>query len=248
MQDGKCHVLWLGRIDYGVAWDLQKALARARAEERAPDMLLLLEHPPTYTMGRRSGEAHLLVSREALDRQGAALYHVDRGGDITFHGPGQLVGYPVVSLMHREGGASRYLRDIEETVIRALSTFKVESYRLPGLTGVWVDNEKIAAIGVKINARRVTTHGFALNVSTDIHYFTQIIPCGIRDKGVTTLERVLGRRISLSEVAGVAAKAFGEVLGLEMIGEIGDDIAVKSLGEPTSVLSPLSALIGGNHA
>ncbi|GLI35506.1 lipoyl(octanoyl) transferase LipB [Desulforhabdus amnigena] len=212
-----CHVCSLGRIDYGIAWKMQKALAAARAEERIPDTLLLLEHPPTYTLGRRTDPSHFLVPRELLLRQGVAVYHVDRGGDITFHGPGQLVGYPVLNLQGCPGGPSRYLRDLEEVLIEGLAALGVASGRLSGFTGVWVGHEKIAAIGVKINARRITEHGFALNVSTDLHYFNQIVPCGIREKGVTSLEQVLGRSVAIYEVEREVAHAFGKVFDLEMV-------------------------------
>lgn len=211
---GVCQFSWLGRLEYGLGWDLQKALAEARAGNRAPDTLLLLEHPPTYTLGRRGSESNLLVSRQTLDNLGVALYRVDRGGDITFHGPGQLVGYPVLSLETREGGPSRYLRDIEETLIRALHAFGVPGRRLPGLTGVWVGEEKIAAIGVKINAKRITQHGFSLNVTTDLSYFRRIVPCGIRDKGVTSLSRVLGCEVGLLDVAKSVAESLACVFGL----------------------------------
>jgi lipoate-protein ligase B len=212
-----CHVCRLGLVDYGVAWELQKTLAQARAAELIPDTLLLLEHPPTYTLGRRAKEAHLLAPRHILAEQGVAVYDVDRGGDVTFHGPGQLVGYPVLSLEGWEGGPGRYLRTIEEVLIQALAGFGIGAERLVGLTGVWVGNEKIAAIGVKINACRITGHGFALNVATDISYFERIIPCGIRGKGVTSLSRVLGRGVvSLDDAAREVVHAFGRTFDLEM--------------------------------
>ncbi|MFP5214077.1 MAG: lipoyl(octanoyl) transferase LipB [Acidobacteriota bacterium] len=216
MVQGVCRVCRLGTIDYDEAWTLQRAVAEARAGERVPDTLLLLEHPPTYTLGRRGSENHLLVSKEWLEHQGVSVYQVDRGGDITFHGPGQLVGYPILSLQGRPGGPSRYLRDLEEVIIRGLASFGLDAGRLTGFTGVWIGNEKIAAIGVKINAKRITQHGFALNVSTDLSHFGRMVPCGIQDKGVTTLERVLGRPVSLEEASVPLAKAFGEVFGLEM--------------------------------
>lgn len=215
VQEG-CSVYWLGEVEYLAARELQRALAEARAKGMVEDALLLLEHPPTYTIGRRGKEEHFLTPRKDLQENGIAVHTVDRGGDITFHGPGQLVGYPVLDLNGRPGGASRYLRDIEETLIRGLAAFGIQAGRFPGYTGVWVAGEKIAAIGIKINARRVTEHGFALNVETDPWYFSQIIPCGIRDHGVTTLKRVLGRSVSLQEVGRQIAAAFGEVFGLRM--------------------------------
>jgi lipoyl(octanoyl) transferase len=209
-----CSVYWLGQIEYLAARKLQRSIAEARAEGKVPDTLLLLEHPPTYTIGRRGKEEHFVTPRNELEQTGIAVHAVDRGGDITFHGPGQLVGYPVLDLNGRPGGASRYLRDIEEALIRGLRSFGIETCRFPGYTGVWVGGEKIAAIGVKINARRITEHGFALNVETDPWYFSQIIPCGIRGHGVTTLRDVLGRPISILEVGRSIATAFGEVFGL----------------------------------
>ena len=212
-----CWSAWLGRVEYIRAWDLQKALARARAEARIPDTVLFLEHPPTYTLGRRGREEHLLVPRETLVRQGVALHRTDRGGDITFHGPGQLVVYPVISLRARPGGAGRYLRDLEEVVVEALTHFGVASGRMEGYTGVWTGGQKIAAIGAKIDANRVTQHGLALNVTTDLAWFDRIVPCGIRDRGVTSLARVIAGTVSLAEVAKSVAAAFSRVFGVRML-------------------------------
>ena len=223
-----CLVCRLGRMEYGAARTFQRALAGARADGRIPDVLLLLEHPPTYTLGRKGSENHLLVSREVLEQRGVAVHQTDRGGDITFHGPGQLVGYPVLSLAGKPGGPGKYLRDIEEALIRGVRVFGLEAGRVQGYTGVWVGDEKIAAIGVKINARRVTEHGFALNVATDLDHFAKIVPCGIRDKGVTSLERVLGRPVSLTEVSDAVVPAFGEVFGLRMIETAPETVAAMA--------------------
>lgn len=174
---------------YLEAWALQKALARLRGAEAIEDVLVLLEHPPVYTLGRRGSEDHLLVAKEVLAREGVEVVRVDRGGDITYHGPGQLVGYPIVSLKESSGGAGRYLRNLEEVLILALDALGIEAGRQERLTGVWVGSNKIGAIGVKIDAKRVTCHGFALNVNTDLHHFDRIIPCGIQGKGVTSMER-----------------------------------------------------------
>ncbi len=211
-----CSYCRLGLMDYRRAWSLQKSLALLRGREAVGDTLLLVEHPPVYTLGRRGKEIHLLVPKEKLAREGVDVVRVDRGGDITFHGPGQLVGYPILSLKERSGGASRYLRDLEEVLMRALKMLGVASGRWERLTGVWVGEEKIGAIGVKIGAQRVTEHGFALNVNTDLRYFHQMVPCGIRDRGVTSLERVLGRKLSLEEVVSPLVQAFGEVFQREM--------------------------------
>jgi lipoyl(octanoyl) transferase len=212
----RCRYGWLGRVEYAAAWRLQQHLASERGADRIEDTLLLLEHPPTFTLGRRTAPSHLLVSGEAMRERGAAVFEVDRGGDVTFHGPGQLVGYPIISLAGRQGGASRYLRDLEETLIRALAELGVAAGRVAGCTGVWVGEEKIAAIGARINAKRVTSHGFALNVSTDLSYFDWIVPCGIRGRGVTSLQKVLGREVPFGDVTACVVRAFGVVFNRAM--------------------------------
>ncbi len=211
-----CNYCWLGRIDYLQAWELQKELA-AEVAAGGPDILLLLEHPPTYTLGRRGNESNLLVSRQTLQDRGAVLIHSDRGGDITFHGPGQLVGYPIIDLARQGSGISGYLRMLEETLIRSLGGCRISAGRIEGYTGVWVAQEKIAAIGVKITARRVTQHGFALNLNTDLSYFGLITPCGITDKGVTALSRLQGREVSLPDFSRRVAADFGEIFDKEMV-------------------------------
>ena len=211
-----CRYCWLGLMDYRKAWSLQRSMALCRAKEAMEDTLLLLEHPPVYTLGRRGKESHLLVSRERLAGEGVDVVRVDRGGDITFHGPGQLVGYPIVSLKERSGGASRYLRDLEDVLMRALNMLGVASRRWEKLTGVWVNDDKIGAIGVKIGAQRVTEHGFALNVSTDLRFFHQMVPCGIMDRGVTSMEVLLGRKLPMNKVMLHVVRAFGEVFERDM--------------------------------
>lgn len=207
----------LGRMEYLRTWELQQLLARARSEGRIPDVLLFVEHAPTYTLGRRTRPEHLLADRASLAREGIAIHPVDRGGDITYHGPGQLVGYPIVSLEGTPGGAGRYLRNLEEVIIRALAAFGIHAGRFPGLTGVWVSDAKIAAIGVKINARRVTTHGFALNVAPDLEAFDRIIPCGIRDKDVTSIRKILGADVLWDHVADGLTDAFEQVFEIELV-------------------------------
>ncbi len=206
----------LGRMDYLRAWELQQRLAIARSEERIRDVLLFLEHPPTYTLGRRTRPEHLLVDRSTLESEGVAVHVVDRGGDITYHGPGQLVGYPIISLGGRPGGPSRYLRDLEEVIIRGLSACGIVSGRMPGFTGVWAREAKIAAIGVRINARRVTTHGFALNVCPDLGAFSRIIPCGIREKTVTSMREILGAAPPPNAVSDRLTEAFETVFEMQM--------------------------------
>jgi len=180
------------------------------------DSVLFLEHPPAYTLGRRGNQNHLLISEERLKALGALLYRVDRGGDITFHGPGQLVGYPILDLGELGLSVSGYVRGLEETLIRALTAFGVVGARLKGFPGVWVGNNKIAAIGVKINSRRITSHGFAFNVNNDLNFFSHIIPCGLEGKGVTSLSRLRGDDIRTQEVVQEVVQAFGRVFGLVM--------------------------------
>ena len=214
MSDRTCSYAFLGRVDYQDAWDMQRAMAQEVAAGSRGNTLLLLEHPPTYTLGRRSKAEDLLMPREALSAMGAQVVEVDRGGEITFHGPGQLVGYPILDL-RGWGGPLKYVRALEAALIGGLWAFGVKAGQVGGLTGVWVGGEKIAAIGVRIS-RGVTTHGFALNVSTDLRWFQHIVPCGIKDKGVTSMERLLGRAPTLEEAARVVARRLGEEMGMEM--------------------------------
>jgi len=215
-----CIARWLGRIDYEEAWALQRDLAVRRARGEIADTLLLLEHPPVYTTGRRTCGDRLLVPPETL---GAPLLSVDRGGDITFHGPGQLVAYPIIGLGAQPRGVQRYVRGLEETVIRTLAAYGVAAGREEGLTGVWAGGEKIAAIGVRVsrpggaNGGWVTGHGLALNVSVDLAWFDRIVPCGIAGRGVTSMERLLGRTEPLAEVAERLAEEFGRVFGLNVV-------------------------------
>jgi lipoyl(octanoyl) transferase len=206
-----------GRMDYLAAWETQRALVRQRSSGVAGDTLMLVEHPHTYTLGRVTKDGHLLISIAELERQGIALFESDRGGDITYHGPGQIVGYPILKLSQHGGDVLRYLRMLEETIIVSLAGYGMAGSRIAGLTGVWIGEEKIAAIGVKLSASGITQHGFALNVTTDLCYFQQIIPCGIGDKGVTSLERVLGTAPPRAEVEQRVVEAFGEVFGVQMV-------------------------------
>ncbi|HLB27470.1 MAG TPA: lipoyl(octanoyl) transferase LipB [Dehalococcoidia bacterium] len=211
-----CLARWLGRVEYREAWALQRDLAARRARKEAPDTLLLLEHPPVYTTGRRAAGDRLLVPAEAL---GAPLLSVDRGGDITFHGPGQLIAYPIIGLGGQARGVQSYVRGLEETIIRTLAAYGIEAGREQGLTGVWVGGEKIAAIGVRVSRPGgaeggwVTGHGLALNVSVDLAWFDRIVPCGIAGRGVTSMERLLGRTAPLEEVAERLAGEFATVFG-----------------------------------
>jgi lipoyl(octanoyl) transferase len=206
----------LGLIGYERALDLQRELVDGRKRGEIPDQLLLLEHPDVITLGvkTRNDRTHVLESDASLAEKGIALFETGRGGDVTYHGPGQLVGYPILDLNPHRRDVHRYVRDLEETLIQAVATFGIAAGQVPGLTGIWVDTpdgqSKLAAIGVRIS-RWVTSHGFALNVNTDLSRFGLIVPCGIADKGVTSMERLLGRRLPMDEVAHAVEQAFTEV-------------------------------------
>ncbi|MFW5433126.1 lipoyl(octanoyl) transferase LipB [Paenibacillus apiarius] len=216
------NIHYLDRTDYGAAWDKQKEIVRAIDEGSEQDSLLLLEHPPTYTIGSQRHPEHLLLSPEQLKQKGIAVYEIDRGGDITYHGPGQLVGYPLLLLEGPQLDLHGYLRSLEEAVIQFLGTFGIEGSRKPEYTGVWVGDLKIAAIGVKFNRCRhrrgfVTSHGFALNVKSGIEHegFSGIIPCGISEYGVTSLEDCTGQTFSVNQVAQMVLPHVTQVLGFE---------------------------------
>jgi lipoyl(octanoyl) transferase len=202
----------LGVVPYGDALELQKRLVELRKADSIPDQLLLLEHPPVITLGVRTRDdrSHVVATPEMLEDEGVEIIETGRGGDVTYHGPGQLVGYPIIDLRPDRCDVHRYVRDLEDTLIRAVAKFGVIAHRTPGLTGAWVGNDKLSAIGVRI-ARWVTSHGFALNVSTNLAHFDLIVPCGITDKGVTSIERVTGRPAAMPEVADAVAAAFIEV-------------------------------------
>ena len=205
----------LGRTSYGECWDLQRRVFALRSANAVQDLLLLTEHDPVYTIGTSGDDNHLLARPEELVQRGVTVVHNDRGGDITFHGPGQLVGYPILDLGGYYRDLHRYLHDLEEVVIRSLAHFGIPAGRMEGYTGVWVGQEKICAIGVK-SSRWITMHGFALNVATDLSFFGRIIPCGIFEKGVTSMEAVLGRSIGAEEVTKAVIEQFGGVFGTVM--------------------------------
>jgi lipoyl(octanoyl) transferase len=189
----------LGRVPYGEGLALQERLVAERQMGRIADQLLLLEHDPVFTLGRSARAENVLFPAEALRARGFEVFDTGRGGDVTYHGPGQLVGYPILDLSPDRRDVHRYVRDLEEVMLRTCADYGVEAGRIAGLTGAWVGREKIGAIGVRLS-RWVTSHGFALNVSTDLAPFDLIVPCGIRDKGVTSLERLLGKPVALDEV------------------------------------------------
>lgn len=209
----------LGRVPYAEGVDLQARLVQLRKDGRIPDQLLLLEHPAVITLGvkTRSDLTHVLADRESLAEKGIDLSESGRGGDVTYHGPGQLVGYPIVDLRPDRCDVHRYVRDLEQVLIRTVSVFGVRAEPAAGLTGVWVGRDKIAAIGVRI-ARWITSHGFALNVNTDLSHFDLIVPCGIPDRGVTSLQRVLGRTVPMDEVEAAVIESFGAVFERTPVG------------------------------
>jgi len=209
-------VVNLGLTDYRSTWDLQKRIFDLRIARKISDVLLLNEHHHVYTIGKNGSDNHLLANNQELSTNGAEVFYIDRGGDITYHGPGQLVGYPILKLDEYYADVHRYLRDLEEVIIRTLADFCIKAHKDQNFTGVWVGNEKIAAIGVKVS-HWITMHGFALNVNTDLSYFDRIIPCGIFHKGVTSMQRILGKEVSFHAVAQGLARHFGEVFGARVI-------------------------------
>jgi lipoyl(octanoyl) transferase len=221
-----CELRNLRLVTYENGMHLQQKLVSLRQSDAIPDQLLLLEHPPVITLGRGGDAANLLASREALRANGVRFFETTRGGDITYHGPGQIVGYPILDLNGIRRDVVWYVRQLEECMIRATSSFGIPAFRVPGRTGVWVDGntghqaspreEKLAAIGVHIS-RWVTSHGFAYNVSTDLRFFELIIPCGIAGCRASSLEKLLGVSVSTAEAMARLSAAFGEVFGLELI-------------------------------
>jgi lipoyl(octanoyl) transferase len=202
----------LGTISYADGLEIQKGLVEQRKAGAIPDQLLLLQHPPVITLGvkSRNDRSHIVASPDLLASEGVEVFETGRGGDVTYHGPGQLVGYPIIDLKPDRCDVHQYVRDLEEVMILMAATFGVEAGRIPGLTGAWVGNEKLAAIGVRI-ARWITSHGFAFNVNTALNHFDLIVPCGITDKGVTSLSKLIGREIPMEEVEEAAAESFKQV-------------------------------------
>lgn len=205
----------LGRMDYRAAWNVQLETHAAVAEGRSPPTLLLVEHPPVITFGKKGGRQNLLADPAFLAAQGFSLYDIERGGDVTYHGPGQLVGYPILPIGR---AVRRYLRDLEAVMVQVLATYGVVGEGSPGYAGVWVGDEKVVAIGVAIK-RNVSFHGFAMNVSTDLTHFSYIVPCGIKDRGVTSLQNLLGRPVTLAEVKPKLIRAFAATFQINLLAE-----------------------------
>ena len=210
-----CKVVRLGTVDYQWAWDLQVRLAQGVRAAEQPNTLLLLEHPPVYTRGRLSQPRHILLTPGQLRERGISVYDTDRGGQVTYHGPGQLVGYPVVDL--REwGGPLQYVRTLERIIIETMSDFEIPAAVVQGLTGVWAGGGKVAAIGLKIS-RGVAYHGFAINVNTDLSCYDHIVPCGIEDRPVTSMAQVLGQPVDQDTVQYSLVYQFGKGMGFRMV-------------------------------
>jgi len=204
-------VRYLGQVPYAQGLELQRELVRSRRNGEIPDQLLLLEHPHVITLGTAATLDHVLVDEEERRLLGIEIFEAGRGGDVTYHGPGQLVGYPILDLKPDRCDLHRYVRDLEEVLIRLIAGYGIVAGRKPGLTGVWIGEEKVAAIGVRVSSGWITSHGFALNVNTDLAYFDAIVPCGIRTHGVTALFRHVAEPVTTQEVASRVVACFEEV-------------------------------------
>lgn len=244
--DKTCWVAELGLVPYGPACELQQRLVRARKDNGIPDVLLFCEHPHVITLGRNGQREHLRVSRSLLEQMNVEFHPTDRGGDITYHGPGQIVGYPILDLTEHRRDVRWYVGQLEEIMIRATAGFGGAAKRLEDKHGIWIDTpageEKLAALGVHLS-RWVTSHGFAYNVSADLRYFDLIVPCGFAGKGVTSLERILGRAVNGEEVRASLAGHFGEVFERTMIPISRRELeqALSSDGLPADPHAPVCA-------
>jgi len=217
----------LGLIDYKDAWDIQKSVHQLRAENKIDDVLFLLEHPHTYTLGKTADKENLVGDKKYLDENNISVYDIDRGGDITYHGPGQIVGYPIISLTNWKQDTHKYLRAIEEVILRVCTEYGLEGSRVDKYTGVWIEDRKICAIGIKVS-RWITMHGFAFNVNTDLKLFDGIIPCGISDKEVTSLNRELKKEIRLNDIKEKIIHHFDDIFEYDQI-EFKSKEEIKSL-------------------
>jgi lipoate-protein ligase B len=206
----KLEYLNLGVVPYQDAWELQKNIMSLRKAEKADDVLILLEHPHTYTLGKVAKQEHLLFSEKELQERNISTFEIDRGGDITYHGPGQIVGYPIINLKNWYADSHKYLRTLEDVLIKVLQEFGIDAGRNPKYTGVWVDDRKIAAIGIKISSW-ITMHGFAFNVNTDLSLFNGIIPCGIKEKDVTSLRELTGQPQDIQVIKQKILRHFMEI-------------------------------------
>lgn len=213
----------LGITDYKEAWDLQRLIFNQVVSGESLDTFILLEHPNTYTLGKIADKKNLIGSSKYLGENNISVYEIDRGGDITYHGPGQIVGYPIINLENWKKDTHKYLRALEEVIILTCKNYGPDAIRNPKYTGVWIGDKKIAAIGIKIS-RWVTMHGFAFNVNTDLSLYNGIVPCGIKDKEVTSLQKGLNREINISEVKVALLENFKLVFNYESVKEINEAV------------------------
>lgn len=243
------HVHRLGTIGYGDAHTLQKRLQEARTRKLVPDTLLLLEHPPVITLGRGAKESNLRFPRASLVARGIEVHETGRGGDVTYHGPGQLVGYPILDLSPDRQDVRRYVKDLEESMIRLVAGWGLTASRIEGMNGTWlrdgdVGDRKIGAIGVRLS-RWVTMHGFAINVTTLLSHFALIVPCGIADKGVTSLELELGRALAIDDVIDAYLPIFAELFDCDPVERSGsplDGVSAEALAEIDDVIASAARL------
>ena len=216
MCPGTLEIKNLGLSPYEESLQIQKELVASRRSGGVPDQLLLQEHPHVITMGKSAPEEHIIMTKEQLDDHGIRVFHVGRGGDVTYHGPGQLVGYPILDLKPDRKDLHRYLRDLEEVLIRSLSALSVRARRRDNLTGVWVEDRKIAAIGVRVSSQWITSHGFSLNVRNDLSYFETIVPCGIKNVEVTSISNELGEWVEVDMVSEIVIEEFSRIFELKV--------------------------------
>ena len=230
----KIQHLEMGLVTYEEALELQHLLMKKKKNGEEEDYLITLEHPHTYTIGSSGSEDNLLVSNEYLKTKGIGLQHIGRGGDITYHGPGQLVAYPILDLNHYQKDLHKYLRDLEEVLMLTVKQFGITAERKKGLTGIWVSDEKLASIGIRMS-KWITIHGSALNAATDLRLFDNIIPCGIKDKSVTSMSKILGYTIDIEDVTPVYVNSFANVFGIDRVEKRLDKFPEESKTVPLEV-------------
>jgi lipoyl(octanoyl) transferase len=211
----------LGKADYKEVWDLQKKIHLYKQKNKLDDVIITVEHEPVYTLGKTGDRDHILITDEEMKHRGISYYEIDRGGDITYHGPGQLVVYPIFDLNNYYKDTHRFLRDLEEVVIQTLKEYKIDSHRIEEYTGVWVGEEKICAIGIKVS-RWITMHGLALNVNNNLSYFNKIIPCGIFEKGVTSMKKETESEIDMNELISEIVGKLTGIFGFRAIVELSE--------------------------
>jgi lipoyl(octanoyl) transferase len=219
----------LGIADYKEVWDLQKKIHLHKQQNKFDDVIITVEHPPVYTLGKSGSRDHILISDEEMNNRCISYYEIDRGGDITFHGPGQLVVYPIFDLNNYYKDTHRFLRELEEIVIQTLKDYGIEAGRDEEFTGVWVNNEKICAIGIKVS-RWITMHGLALNVNNDLSYFDKIIPCGIFHKGVTSIQKITGKETDIADLTEIILKNFKKLFNIDIIDPVNSEKLIELVG------------------